>query len=112
LAEVALKTCRVFCVDLRGVEYAVEVSAGSLYEAVARTLGIFRDNEWVEGVGRGQTPICVKAKHPEIEHIVRVQDFERWLAGSKSALARRNGFEKSLARAAPPMTKEFRSSKS
>ena len=79
MADVALKTCRVSCVDLRGIEHAVEVSANSLYEAVAQALGIFRDNEWVEGVGRSQTPICVKAKHPEIEHTVRVQDFERWL---------------------------------
>jgi hypothetical protein len=38
--------------------------------------------KWVDGIGRGQTPICVKAKHPEIEHIVRVQDFERWLEAS------------------------------
>jgi hypothetical protein len=42
---VALKTCRVSCVDLRGVEHAVEVSANSLYEAVAQALRIFRDNE-------------------------------------------------------------------
>jgi len=75
----ALKTCKVSCVDLRGVEHATEVSADSLYEAVAQALRIFRDNEWVEGLGRGQTPISVKVKHPEIEHTVRVQDFERWL---------------------------------
>jgi hypothetical protein len=55
------------------------VTAGSLYEAVAQALRIFRENEWIEGIGRGQTPISVKVKHPEIEHIVRVQDFERWL---------------------------------
>jgi len=76
---VALKSCRVFCVDLRGVEHAAEVTASSLYEAVAQALRIFRDNEWVEGIGRGQTPILVKVKHPETEHTVRVQDFERWL---------------------------------
>jgi hypothetical protein len=76
---VALKTCTVSCCDLRGVEHAVEVSAGSLYEAVAQALRIFRDNEWVEDIGRGQTPLSVKVKHPEIEHTVRVQDFERWL---------------------------------
>jgi hypothetical protein len=60
------------------VEHAVEVSAGSVYEAAAQALRIFRDNEWVEDIGRGQTPISVKIKHPEIEHTVRVQDFERW----------------------------------
>jgi len=26
-----------------------------------------------------QTAISVKVKHPEIEHTVRVQNFERWL---------------------------------
>jgi hypothetical protein len=66
-------------VDLNGVEHAVEVSAGSLYEAVAQALRIFRDNEWVEGPGAGQTPLSVKVKQPEAEHTVRVQDFERWL---------------------------------
>jgi hypothetical protein len=55
------------------------VSASSLYEAVAQALRIFRDNKWVDGIGRGQTPISVKVKHPETEHTVRVQDFERWL---------------------------------
>ena len=79
MPNVALKTCRVSCVDLRGVEHAVEVSAGSLYEAVAQALRIFRENEWIEGIGRGQTPISVKVRHPETEHTVRVQDFERWL---------------------------------
>ena len=78
----ALKTCRVSCVDLRGIEHAIEVTAGSLYEAVAQALRIFRENEWIEGIGRGQTPISVKVKHPETEHTVRVQDFERWLKAS------------------------------
>jgi hypothetical protein len=76
---VALKTCKVSCTDLRGVEHAGEVSAGSVYEAVAQALRIFLDNEWVEDIGRGQTRISVKVKHPEIEHTVRVQDFEPWL---------------------------------
>ena len=75
----ALKTCKVSYFDLRGVEHAVEVTVGSVYEAVAQAPRIFRDNEWVEDIGRGQTPISVKIRHPEIEHTVRVQDFERWL---------------------------------
>jgi hypothetical protein len=77
--SVALRTCKVSCFDLKEVKHTVEVSAGSVYEAVAQALRIFRDNEWVEDIGRGQTPISVKVKHPEIEHTVRVQDFERWL---------------------------------
>ena len=78
----ALKACRVSCVDLGGIEHAVEVTAGSLYEAVAQALRIFRDNDWIESLGRGQTAILVKVKHPETEHMVRVQDFERWLEAS------------------------------
>ena len=58
------------------------MTAGSLYEAVAQELRIFCENEWIERVGRGQTPISVKVKHPETEHTVRVQDFKRWLEAS------------------------------
>jgi hypothetical protein len=76
---VALKTCKVSCFDLNKVEHTVEVSAASVYEAVAQALRIFRDNEWVDDLGHGQTAIVVKVKHPEIEHTVRVKDFERWL---------------------------------
>jgi len=79
---VALKTCRVSCVDRCGIEHTVEVTAGSLYEAVAQALRIFRDHDWIERIGLGQTPILVKVKHPETEHMVRVQDFERWLEAS------------------------------
>jgi hypothetical protein len=79
---VALKTCSVSCFDLKEVKHTVEVSAGSVYEAVAQALRIFRDNDWVEDIGRGHTQISVKVKYPEVEHTVRVQDFKRWLEAS------------------------------
>src|SRR3984957_10938710 len=82
MVVVPLKTCKVSCFDLKEVKHTVEVSASSIYEAVAQALRIFRDHEWVEDLGRGQTPISVKVKSPEIEHTVRVQDFERWLEAS------------------------------
>jgi hypothetical protein len=59
---VVLKTCKVSCIDLQGVEHEIEVSAGSLYEAVAQALRIFRDNEWVEDLGPGQTPTLLQAE--------------------------------------------------
>jgi hypothetical protein len=61
-----LKTCKVSCFDLKEVKHTVEVSAGSVYKAVAQALRIFRDNNWVEDIGHGQTPITVKVKHPEM----------------------------------------------
>ena len=67
------------CTDLRGFEHTVEVTADSLYEAVARGLRVFRENDWVDDIGRGQTTISVVVRQPEVEHKVRVQDFERWL---------------------------------
>jgi hypothetical protein len=76
---VGLRTCTVSCVDLRGSEHAVEVTADSLYEAVVQGLRVFRQNDWVDDIGRGQTTVSVVVRHPVVEHKVRVQDFERWL---------------------------------
>jgi hypothetical protein len=76
---VTLRTCRVTCRDVEGVEHTVEVSADSLYEAVARGLVAFRDAEWAGEIGHGQTTITVAVKQPEVEHTVRMRDFEAWL---------------------------------
>jgi len=59
--------------------HTVEVTAHSLYEAVAQGLRVFRENDWVNDIGHGQTTISVTVRHPAVEHKVRVQDFERWL---------------------------------
>jgi hypothetical protein len=72
----------VSCCDLKGVEHSIEVTADSPYEAVVQGLRAFRKDDWVEDTGHGQTPISVRVKHPEIEHTVRIQDFERWLEAS------------------------------
>ena len=58
-SRVGLRTCRVCCCDLKGVEHALEVTADSLYEAVAQGLRAFRENDWVDDVGGGQTTITV-----------------------------------------------------
>jgi hypothetical protein len=78
--SVGLRACMVSCRDLKSVEHAVEVTADSLYEAVAQELRVFRENDWIDEVGRGgQTTISVVVRQPEVQHKVRVQDFERWL---------------------------------
>ena len=40
---------------------------------------MFRKNDWIDEVGRGQTTISVAVSYPEVQHKVRIQDFERWL---------------------------------
>jgi hypothetical protein len=49
----ALRSCLVSCRDLAGTEHAVEVTAETLYEAVAQALGILRGDQWVEEIARG-----------------------------------------------------------
>jgi len=75
----ALRTCRVTCRDIEGVEHSVEVTAESLYEAVARGLTALQYADWVGDIGHGQTTITVVVKQPEVEHKVRMRDFEAWL---------------------------------
>jgi hypothetical protein len=65
--------------DLEGVEHAVEVTADSLYEAVTQGLRVLRENDWIDKVDRGQKIISVVVRQPEVQHKVRIQDFERWL---------------------------------
>ena len=77
--DVGLRTCTVSCCHLKGVEHAIEVTADSLYEAVAEGLRAFRENDWVDDVGGGLTTITVVVRQPAVEHKVRVRDFEQWL---------------------------------
>jgi hypothetical protein len=63
----------------RGVEHTLEVSADSLHEAVARALAALRHSDWAGDIGHGQTTITVVVKQPEVQHTVRMRDFEAWL---------------------------------
>ena len=68
--------------DLKGVEHRVEVTAETLFHAVALGLRIFRKNEWVDDVGTGLTEVHVVVKH---RHTVLMKDFERWLNGGRGS---------------------------
>ena len=77
----ALRTCRVSCLDASGAEHAVKVTARSLYEAVARGLVVLSANDWVDKIHQNST-ITIAVKEPEVEHKVRIRDFENWLAAN------------------------------
>jgi hypothetical protein len=51
----------------------------SLYEAVGRGLAALRDADWAGDIGHAQKTITVVVKHPEVEHRVRMREFEAWL---------------------------------
>jgi hypothetical protein len=95
----ALRTCSVSCTDLQDVQHTVEVTAETLYEAVAKALVIFRQNDWVAEIGTGLTPVTVVVKEPTVMHQVLMKDFERWLkrnGRSPAETASRSALRKQL----------------
>jgi hypothetical protein len=74
-----VRTCRVTCRDADGVEHTAEVTAQSLFEAVAQALRVFRDHDWSDEPNSGSASVVVTIKPTEVEHRVRIKDFHRWL---------------------------------
>ena len=75
----AIRTCRVTCQNAQGVEHVVQVTAQSLYDAVAQALRVFREDDWTEDPNRGPASVVVTISQPQVEHRVRIKDFENWL---------------------------------
>ena len=46
----SVRSCRMTIQDLDGTSNTAEVTASSLFEAVAQGLSALRKNEWVEGI--------------------------------------------------------------
>jgi len=82
----AVRTCKVTCRDAQGVEHAVQVTAQSLFEAVAQALRVFRENEWSDEP-TGSTSVVVTIKPAEVEHRVRIRDFQTWLESAPKSPA-------------------------
>ena len=47
-----VRSCRVTITDLEGIAHTVDVTAASLYEAVALGLAAIRSDDWVAGIAR------------------------------------------------------------
>jgi hypothetical protein len=97
---VALRTCSVSVADLEGVQHTVEVTAATLYEAVAAALAALREDEWVSQIGNRLTTVSVMVQQPAIQHQVRVKDFMVWLekrSGSPAEMILREKIRKMLA---------------
>jgi len=75
----AVRTCRVTCRDAQGVEHTVQVTAQSLFEAVAQALRVFREHDWSDEPNSRSANVVVTIKPAEVEHRVRIKDFEAWL---------------------------------
>src|SRR5215472_5710623 len=73
----AVRSCRVTIRDLEGVAHNVEVTAESLYEAVAQGLAALRRSDWVAGFQQGIVKVSVA--DVRVVHEVRLKDFTEWL---------------------------------
>jgi hypothetical protein len=82
----AVRTCKVTCRDAQGVEHAVQVTAQSLFEAVAQALRVFREHEWSDEP-TGSASVVVTIKPAEVEHRVRIRDFQTWLESAPKSPA-------------------------
>jgi hypothetical protein len=73
------RSCRVTITDLEGIAHSVEVTASSLYEAVALGLTAIRGNRWVSGIPNGFNPVKVRVMDIPVDHEVQLKDFTSWL---------------------------------
>jgi hypothetical protein len=80
-----VRSCRVTTKDMDGVKHTVEVTAETLYEAVALGLVALRGNDWVMGIAQGLNTVQVSVVDIPIEHSVKIQDFHDWLERSTGA---------------------------
>ena len=74
------RTCTVTVEDIQDVEHSVEVTAETLYEAIAMALAALQQDNWVAEIGQGLTTVSVLVQQPPVKHEVKMQDFLSWLS--------------------------------
>jgi hypothetical protein len=70
---------------MEGVSHTVEVTAATLYEAVALGMAAIRTDEWVTDIAQGLNTVNVRATSPAVEHEVKLMDFTKWLDRSSGS---------------------------
>jgi hypothetical protein len=84
-----VRSCRVTIRDSEGVTHTVEVTAATLYEAVAQGLAAIRGNDWVAGVALGLNVVKVSVADVRIEHDSEADGIYK-MAGTRWRIAARN----------------------
>jgi len=60
-------------------EHSIEVSAETLYEAIATALAALQQDGWVGEIGQGFATVTVVVQQPPVKHEVKMKDFVSWL---------------------------------
>jgi len=76
---VVLRTCTVSVKDVRDAEHSIEVTAETLYEAIASALAALQQDSWVGEISQGFTTVSVLVQQPPVKHEVKMKDFLSWL---------------------------------
>ena len=59
-----LRTCTVAIKHVRDVEHSIEVTAETLYEAIATALAALHQDNWVGEIGQGFSTVTVLVQQP------------------------------------------------
>ena len=70
--------CRVSYLDSRNIEHAVDVTADSLFEAVAVAVRAFREGALVDELPVAGTELRIAVFSLPVEHRVRLRRVEQW----------------------------------
>lgn len=79
-----VRSCRVTIRDIDGISHTVDVTASSLYEAVAQGLAALRRHDWVAGIPQ-EPHVVVSVANVRVDHEVKMADFQRWLGKSSGS---------------------------
>ena len=99
------RACKVSVTDIGEVEHTIEVTAETLYEAVAIALASLRQDNWVREIGQGLTTVSVLVQPPPVRHQVKMKDFLSWLerpGGSPAEISLREKVRKMLHQQSSP----------
>jgi len=69
--------CRVSYTDAQGI-HSVELSAETLYDAIAQAVAEFRDDKTVSNPPSADTDFTVTVMRRPIEHIIRLKRVQEW----------------------------------
>jgi hypothetical protein len=107
LLHVVLRTCTVAVKDIRDVEHSIEVTAETLYEAIATALAALQQDNWVGEIGQGFATVTVLVQQPPVKHEVKMKDFVSWLGRqgrSPAEVILKQKLDKILSKANHPRT--------
>jgi hypothetical protein len=84
---------------IRDVEHSIEVTAETLYEAIATAVAALQEDNWAGEISQGLTTVSVLVQQPPVKHEVRMKDFLAWLGrqgGSPAEVMLKQRLEKIL----------------